>query len=77
MLKTVITVAFIIICVLLVILVMMQESKSEGLSGTMSGMGESYWSKNKGRSREGNLMKWTAILAVVFLVLTVILNIMA
>lgn len=77
MLKTVITVAFIIICVLLVILVMMQESKSEGLSGTMSGMGESYWNKNKGRSREGNLIKWTAILAVVFLVLTVVLNIMA
>lgn len=77
MLKTLVTIAFIIVCVLLVILVMMQESKSEGLTGTMSGMGESYWSKNKGRSREGNMIKWTAVLTVVFLVMTVILNIMA
>ena len=74
MLKTVITIAFIIICLILVYLVMKQEGKSEGLSGTMSGMSESYWGKNKGRSAEGSLVKWTAILTVVFLVLTVVLN---
>ena len=74
MLKTVITIAFIIICLILVYLVMKQEGKSEGLSGTMSGMSDSYWCKNKGRSAEGSLVKWTAILTVVFLVLTVVLN---
>lgn len=77
MLKTLVTIAFILVCVILVGLVMKQESKSEGLTGTMSGMGESYWSKNKGRSKEGNMIKWTAALTVVFLVMTVILNIMA
>ena len=74
MLKTVITIAFIVICVALVILVMMQEGKSNGLSGTMSGMGESYWDKNKGRSFEGNKVRLTAALTVAFLVLTVVLN---
>ncbi len=74
MLKTVIMFAFIIICLILVYLVMKQEGKSEGLSGTMSGMSESYWGKNKGRSAEGSLVKWTAILTVAFLVLTVVLN---
>ena len=72
--KTVLMIAFILICVALVILVMMQEGKSDGLSGAMSGMGNSYWDKNKGRSMEGNMVKWTAVLTVVFLVLTVVLN---
>lgn len=74
MLKTVIMVAFILICVALVILVMKQEGKSNGLSGTMSGMGDSYWGKNKSRSVEGKMVTLTAALTVVFLVLTVILN---
>ena len=72
--KTAIMIAFILVCLALVYFVMKQESKSEGLSGTMSGMGNSYWEKNKGRSREGNLVKATAVLTVVFLVLTVVLN---
>ena len=72
--KTVIMIAFILICIALIILVMIQEGKSDGLSGAMSGMGNSYWDKNKGRSMEGNLVKWTAAFVVVFLVLTVVLN---
>lgn len=72
--KTVIMIAFILICIALIILVMMQEGKSDGLSGAMSGMGNSYWDKNKGRSMEGNLVKWTVAFVVVFLVLTVVLN---
>ena len=72
--KTVIMIAFILICIALIILVMMLEGKSDGLSGAMSGMGNSYWDKNKGRSMEGNLVKWTAAFVVVFLVLTVVLN---
>ena len=74
MLKTVIMIAFILICIALVILVMKQEGKSEGLSSTMSGMSESYWGKNKGRSAEGNLVKLTVVATVAFLVLTVVLN---
>ena len=74
MLKTVMMIAFILICIALVILVMKQEGKSDGLSGTMSGMGDSYWAKNKGRSAEGSLVKLTVIATVAFLVLTVVLN---
>ena len=72
--KTLLTIVFIAVCIALIALVMRQESKSDGLSSTMSGMGESYWVKNKGRSIEGKLVTWTAILGVAFLVLTVILN---
>ncbi len=73
MLKTILTVIFLFICVVLTIIVLMQEGKSAGL-GTISGAAETYWGKNKGRSMEGALEKATKILAVLFIVLAVLLN---
>lgn len=73
-LRTVVTILFIIICIVLTILVLMQEGKSAGL-GALSGAAETYWGKNKGRSMEGALVKITKYLAVAFIVLAAILNI--
>ncbi|MCM1089628.1 MAG: preprotein translocase subunit SecG [Muribaculum sp.] len=72
-LKIVITVVFIIVCVSLVVLVLMQEGKSAGL-GTISGAADTYWGKNKGRSMEGLLVKLTKLLAVLFILLSMVLN---
>ncbi|MED9904412.1 MAG: preprotein translocase subunit SecG [Lachnospiraceae bacterium] len=72
-LRIVLTILFIIICIALVVLVLLQEGKSAGL-GAISGAAETYWGKNKGRSMEGQLVKITKILAVSFLLLAVILN---
>lgn len=44
------------------------------LTGTVGGMADSYWGKNKGRSMEGKLVKWTTILTAVFFIITVVLN---
>ena len=74
MLRTIATVIFIVLLIALVILVMLQESKNTGLTGTVSGMADTYWGKNKGRSMEGKLVKWTTVLAVIFFVLTIVLN---
>ncbi len=71
--KIVVTVFFILVCVALVVLVLMQEGKSAGL-GTISGAAETYWGKNKGRSMEGRLVTWTKVLAVLFILLSAILN---
>ena len=65
---------YIIVCVLLVILVLMQEGKNAGFSGAISGAAETYWGKNKGRSMEGKLVFFTRILAAVFIVLSIVLN---
>ena len=53
--KTALTVIFIIASILLIILVLMQEGKEAGL-GSLTGAADSgtYWSKNKGRSKEGS-----------------------
>ena len=76
MLKTVLTVIYIIVCVALTVVVLMQQGKSTGLSGALGGgsSSNSYWGKNKGRSVEGLLSKITKILAVLFILLTVIIN---
>lgn len=73
MLRTILTFAFILVCIALVVLVLMQEGKNAGL-GSLSGSTETYWSKNKGRSWEGKLVKITTGLAVAFIVLAAILN---
>ncbi len=75
MLKTILSVVFILICVFLTVVVLLQEGKSAGL-GAISGMADSYWGKNKGRSMEGNLQKFTTIAAVAFLLLALVLNVL-
>lgn len=51
----------------------LKEGGSQGL-GAIAGAAETYWGKNKGRSMEGNLVKWTKILTVVFFLLAIVLN---
>ena len=72
-LRIVVTALYVLICIALVIVVIMQEGKSAGL-GAISGMAETYWGKNKGRSVEGKLELATKILAVLFIVLSLVLN---
>ena len=72
-LKTVITIFFIVICIALTVLVLMQEGKSAGL-GSIGGAAETYWGKNKGRSMEGLLVKLTKVLAALFMIVAAILN---
>lgn len=72
-LRIILTILFIIDCIALTVLVLMQEGKQQGL-GTVGGMSDSYWSKNKGRSMEGALVKGTKYLAIGFIVMAIILN---
>lgn len=72
-LRVVLTIVFIVVCIALTVLVLMQEGKSAGL-GSISGAAETYWGKNKGRSLEGLLVRITKVLAVLFMGLAVILN---
>lgn len=72
-LRIILTVLFIIDCIALTVVVLLQEGKQKGL-GAISGMADSYWGRNKGRSMEGNLKKATKIMAVTFMVLALVLN---
>ena len=72
-LRIVLTIVFVVICVALSALVLLQEGKTQGL-GAIAGAAETYWGKNKGRSMEGVLVKITRVLAVLFILLAVALN---
>ena len=71
----ILTAVFMIICIVISVVILLQEGKQAGLTGAISGAAESYWGKNKGRSMEGTLVKLTKILGVAFIVLAVVLNI--
>ena len=72
-LRTILTILFVIDCIALTVVVLMQEGKSQGL-GAIAGAADTYWGKNKGRSMDGGLVKATTIMGVLFFVLAVVLN---
>ena len=67
------TIIFILVCIALTVIVLAQQGKDAGL-GAIGGIGDTYWGKNKSRSMEGRLVKFTTLLAVLFIVIAVILN---
>lgn len=73
LLKTLLTILFIIISLVITVVILMQEGKQAGL-GAIAGAADTYWGKNKGRSMEGMLVTITKIAVAVFLLLAVVLN---
>ena len=71
--KVFLTILFVIVCIALSVVVLLQEGKS-GLGSLAGGSSETFWGKNKGRSAEGKLALITKILAVVFVLLALLLN---
>lgn len=77
MIKTIhgiLLILYIIVCIALTVVVILQEGKQAGLTGAISGAAESYWGKNKGRSMEGGLVVATRVLAVLFVLISLLLN---
>lgn len=72
-LKIVLTIIFVIDCIALTAIVLLQEGKSAGL-GSIAGAADTFWGQNKGRSMEGAMTKITTVLAVLFIVLAAVLN---
>ena len=70
MIRTALTVLFIIVCLAMIVVVLMQEGKDAGL-GSLSGQVDSYVRKNRGRTREGRLERVTIILGVLFFALAI------
>jgi len=72
--RVIVQIIYVLVCIALVFIVLRQESKENGLSGALTGGGDTYWAKNKSRSLEGKLEKATRYLAVVFIALSILLN---
>ena len=56
--------------------VLLQSGKSAGLSGAIAGAADSFMSKNKARNLDAVLARMTKWVALVFIVLTFVLNLL-
>ena len=72
----VISILLFIICIALAGIVLLQQGKSAGLSGAISGAAESYFGKKKARTMEGKFERITKILAACFIILALVLYFM-
>ncbi len=68
---TFLSVLLIITCLALIVLVLLQSSKSAGLSGAISGGAEQLFGKQKARGIDAVLQRLTVVFAVLFFVLTI------
>lgn len=75
-LRIILTIIFILLCIALTAVVLFQEGKSAGL-GSIAGAGDTFWGKNKSRSKESMLVRATTVMAVLFIVLAAVLNLNA
>ena len=74
--KIILVVVQFILCLGVTILAMMQSKDDAGMSSTITGSStNNFFEKNKGRTREGMLKKWTIILGVAFVLVTIALSI--
>jgi len=75
-LKIILIVVDFILCFALTILAMMQSKDDAGLSSTITGSStNNFFEKNKGRTREGKLKRWTIISGIAFVLVTIALSI--
>lgn len=75
--QIILSIIYVILGVAISTVILMQEGKSNGLGSAIGGIsGDSYWSKNKGRSMEGALEHFTRYGAIAFMLITIILNVL-
>ena len=75
-LHTILTIIQVILAVGLVVIVTIQSGKSAGLSGAIAGGADTFLSKNKAKSVDAKLARWTKWVAIAWVVLTLALCLM-
>ncbi len=75
--KTILTVVYFIIALAMIILALIQTKEDGGLSSTITGSStKNFYEQNKARTKEGKQKRWTIILAIIFVILTIVLGIL-
>lgn len=66
----------IFLALILIVVVLLQSGKQAGLSGSIAGGAETFFGKNKGRTIDALLSKWTTVAAILFLVTSIALELL-
>jgi len=64
----------IVVCISIIVMVLLQSAKQAGLSGSIAGGAETFFGKNRGRTMDAILRKYTSVAAICFLITSVILQ---
>ena len=72
-LKLVLTIVQVLAALFLTFVVLAQSGKSAGLSGAIAGGADTFLSKNKTKSWDAKLARWTKWVAIGFMILTLVL----
>ena len=71
-----VTILQLLAALILIGIVLFQSGKSQGLSGTIGGIADSYMAKSKAKSLDAKLAKATKWVGAAFIVLTLVINCM-
>ncbi len=63
-----------VLSIVLVVIVLLQQSRRQGLSGAISGAADTFFSKNKSKGLDALFVKLTIVVAVLFVIVTLVLN---
>ena len=66
-----------IVSIALIVVVLLQSSNHAGMSGAIAGGAETFFGKNKGRTIDAILSKWTSVVAIAFLATSIALFLMS
>ena len=73
MLKMILTVALLVVDLFLVAVILLQEGKTAGLSGAISGGADTFLAKNKAKTLDAKLARWTKWVAILSVILTLVI----
>lgn len=74
MAHTIVTIIHVIVSLALILIVLLQSGKTAGISGSIAGGAETFFGKNKGKTLDGILNKCTSVVAVLFIITSVVLQ---
>lgn len=75
--KYILLAVYVVVCLALIVLVMKQSKEDGGASGTIVGASaNNFYEKNKGKTAEGRMKRYTIVLMIAFAILTIVLGIL-
>ncbi len=72
-LKIILTVVQVVLGLFLTTVVLLQESKTAGINGAVGGGSDTFLSKNKAKTWNAKLARWTKWVAIAFILLTLVI----
>lgn len=67
----------ILVSLIIIFAVLFQQGRRAGINGAISGGADTFLSKNKARTADALLARWTKYVAILFFVLAIVANIIA